>query len=387
MIPQLTSLPQLSSVYSEFLDELRNTDFEGDIRSDYGSRLVTATDNSVYQLVPEAIVYPRSTRDVEMFVALAAKERFHEIVIAPRGGGTGTNGQSLCEGIIVDVSRYMNEILELNLEEGWVRVQPGVVLDQLNHFLEPHGVFFAPSLSPSNRATLGGMISTDACGRGSRIYGRTSEHVIALTSVLIDGSVWTSEAIDESTLEQIKIRENFVGEIHRVVDEVVSENSALIDATFPKLTRFLTGYNLAKVRSESSNRFNLNWLLTGSEGTLGIITEAKLKLSPIPKYRRLVVLRYGTFSDALGSAEWIVETDPAAIETIDETVLALAREDVIWNRVSGVLREDDGKHTAAINLVEYVDSSPDVVTRKASALIKAVTLRTMRSVQSWSTHP
>jgi FAD/FMN-containing dehydrogenase len=151
-IPKLTKIPGLTPETSRFLDALKAKGFKGDILTDYASRLVNATDNSVYQILPQAVVAPKSSSDVELLTSLLAEKEHHKVTVSPRGGGTGTNGQSLTPGIIVDLSRHMYRILELDKEAGWVRVQPGVVLDQLNAYLKPHGLFFAPSVSPSSRA-------------------------------------------------------------------------------------------------------------------------------------------------------------------------------------------------------------------------------------------
>src|SRR5689334_2725277 len=163
MIPALASQQQIPALYRAFLSQLAAGGFSGEIRTDYSSRLVAATDNSVYQLVPVAVVFPKNEADIVLALRLAHTDTFRDIKLSPRGGGTGTNGQALCDGVIMDVSRHQNQILEVNLAEGWVRIQPGVVLDQLNDHLRPMGVFFAPNLSPSSRATIGGMINTDAC--------------------------------------------------------------------------------------------------------------------------------------------------------------------------------------------------------------------------------
>lgn len=144
---------------------LEQQGFTGDTATSYADRLTMATDNSVYQLLPDAVLFPRSTADVALLARVAAEPRFKSLIFTPRGGGTGTNGQALNGGIIVDMSRYMNRIIEINPEEGWVRVEAGVIKDQLNQFLKPYGYFFAPELSTSNRATLGGMINTDASGQ------------------------------------------------------------------------------------------------------------------------------------------------------------------------------------------------------------------------------
>ncbi len=164
--------------------------YTGDIETSYASAAyAVATDNSVYQALPQAVLLPKTTDDLVILTSLAQTSSFSHIKFSPRGGGTGTNGQSLTEHMVVDLSRHMNSILEINVEQRWVRVQSGVIKDQLNAFLKPYGFFFAPDLSTSNRATIGGMVNTDASGQGSLVYGKTSDHVLALKTVLIDGNV------------------------------------------------------------------------------------------------------------------------------------------------------------------------------------------------------
>src|SRR6185312_4883536 len=194
--------------------------------------VVSATDNSIYQLFPQLIAFPRNTEDLVRIARVAAEERFRDLVFAPCGGGTGTNGQSLTQGLVVDVSRHMNRILEINTEERWVRVQAGVVKDQLNAALAEHGLFFPPELSTSNRATIGGMISTDACGQGSCLYGKTRDHVLELTTILPDGTTWRSAPIDDDELARITRREDRVGTIHRLVDSIQREQGDAITARF-----------------------------------------------------------------------------------------------------------------------------------------------------------
>ena len=353
VIPALDPSGRTDNLYLQFLQDLENQDFKGDIRQDYGTRLVTATDNSIYQVMPQAVVFPKDTEDLKLVLELSAEEQYQKISLTPRGGGTGTNGQSLSEGIIVDCSRHMNQILELNLDEAWVRIQPGVVLDQLNDYLKPHGVFFAPNVSPSSRATLGGMINTDACGKGSRVYGRTSNHILELNCVLSNGETLQSIPIKNESLEEHKQSQGIQGEIFRTVDEVVRSKKELIRETFPRLSRFMTGYNLAGVLDENDSIFNLNPLLSGSEGTLAFVSEARLKLTPIPKERLLLVVHYGSFKDALRDASRLVGSNPTAIETLDEKILTLAKTDEIYPRVKKWIEAPEGKPTKTINLVEF----------------------------------
>jgi FAD/FMN-containing dehydrogenase/Fe-S oxidoreductase len=363
MIPRLVCEDGSRSDVVNFLRELTTIGFMGEVRGDFASRLIASTDNSIYQILPQAVVFPRTTADLVCLFDLAAKPEFANITFSPRGGGTGTNGQSLSQGIVIDCSRYMNQILELNLEAGWVRVQPGVILDQLNLYLKPYGVFFAPTVAPSNRATIGGMINTDGCGKGSRIYGRTSNHVLELEWVLVDGTIARSQSINQATLSQYKQDSGILGRVYRQVDDIVSTKQDLIADVFPKMIRFMTGYNLAKVYSPGENTFNLNWILTGSEGTLAVVTEAKLKLTRIPQFKKLLVLHYHCFDHALQAASNLLESEPAAIETIDEKILGLAKQDEIYYHVQDFL--GDAK---AINLVEFVGDTQAEIENKVSRL-------------------
>jgi FAD/FMN-containing dehydrogenase/Fe-S oxidoreductase len=353
MLPRLSDMQATTPLYADLLAELRLRGFEGDLAPAYGDRTVSATDNSIYQLFPQLIAFPRSNEDLVRIARVIAEARFENIVLAPRGGGTGTNGQSLTEGLVVDVSRHMNGILEINPGARWVRVQAGVVKDQLNAALAEHGLFFPPELSTSNRATIGGMISTDASGQGSCLYGKTRDHVLELTTVLLDGTVWTSRPLEDEELQQIQRRTDLVGAVHRLVDTIQREQSDLIATHFPKLNRCLTGYDLAHIRDDRG-RFNLNSILCGSEGTLALVAEAKLNVLPIPKYSALVNVRYSSFDFALRDAHELIRFGAASIETIDSKVLGLAQDDVVWDSVQQYFPDDDGHRAKGVNLVEFV---------------------------------
>lgn len=359
MIPRIDQTSPIQALYLNFINALRERGFGGDLNPDYANRTVLATDNSIYQVLPQGVLYPRTTSDLVMIAKLAQESKYQSIVLSPRGGGTGTNGQSLTDGLVVDTSKYMNQILEINAEERWVRVQCGVVKDQLNAAIKPHGLFFAPELSTSNRATIGGMINTDASGQGSCRYGKTRDHVLELKTVLLDGTEWTSAAIDESELETLWKREDRVGDVHRVIDAIQREHHALIEAKFPKLNRCLTGYDLAHIRDEQG-RFNLNNILCGSEGTLGFITEAKINLLPIPKFSALINVNYRDFNVALRDATQLMKAEPTSIETVDSKVLNLAMNDIVWHSVSEFFPAPaSGEKIQGINLVEYTANTED----------------------------
>ncbi|KQN50669.1 hypothetical protein ASE98_02270 [Pseudomonas sp. Leaf48] len=351
MIAQLPTVA-LAAQYPEFLQALRASGFRGQLSADYATRTVLATDNSIYQRLPQAAVFPLDVDDIVRIATLMAERRFRQINLTPRGGGTGTNGQSLTDGIVVDLSRHMNTILEINVAERWVRVQAGVVKDQLNAALKPHGLFFAPELSTSNRATVGGMINTDASGQGSCTYGKTRDHVLELHSVLLGGERLHSQPLSDAELEAACTQPGRIGHVYRVARSIHDTQADLIEAVFPKLNRCLTGYDLAHLRNEQG-RFNLNSVLCGAEGSLGYIVEAKLNVLPIPKYSVLVNVRYGSFMDALRDANALLVHKPLSIETVDSRVLLLAMKDIVWHSVAEYFPTDAERPTLGINLVEF----------------------------------
>lgn len=353
MIPQIAHTDTTAPLYLAFIEQLKNQGFSGDICPDYANRVVHSTDNSIYQLLPQGVLYPANSEDLMLIARLSSEPRFHRVGLSPRGGGTGTNGQSLTDGLIVDCSKHMNRILEINAEQRWVRVQGGVVKDQLNAALEPYGLFFAPELSTSNRATIGGMVNTDASGQGSCLYGKTRDHVLELRSVLLDGTFWESKPLDDAELELIKARDDRVGEVHRLVDQIYNSRRDDIEARFPKLNRCLTGYDLAHIRDDQG-RFSLNSVLCGAEGSLAFIAEAKLNVLPIPKFSALVNIKYASFEASLRDAKALMSWGPSSIETVDSKVLNLAMGDIVWDAVRQYFPHADGEpEIAGINLVEY----------------------------------
>src|SRR6185312_10195501 len=227
----------------------------------------------------------RSVDDVALAMKLVDDPRFHAVALTARGGGTGTNGQALTTGVVMDLSRYMATIGALDLAGGSVTVQCGVVLDDLNAFLKPHQVYFAANLSPSNRATLGGMISTDASGEGSRLHGKTSDHVLDLTVVLRGGVVHRTSRVAGAALDALCQTPGIVGEAHKLAREIATSKRDVIASTFPKLRRHMTGYNLAHMAAPDGSAVDLAQLVTGSEGSLGVVVEARLRLTHFERHR------------------------------------------------------------------------------------------------------
>ncbi|WP_367988922.1 FAD-binding and (Fe-S)-binding domain-containing protein [Vibrio sp. NTOU-M3] len=362
MLPRLHIHSDVDPVVQKFLEELRNAGFTGDIETQYSSRLAVATDNSVYQQLPQAVVHPKSTQDVALIGKLSTATAYERVTFSPRGGGTGTNGQSLTKGVVVDLSRHMNKVLEVNPDEGWVRVQTGVVKDQLNDAVRPYGFFFSPDLSTSNRATLGGMINTDASGQGSLKYGKTSDHVLSLQAVFADGSILESDMSHGLPEEG-----EYAFRALKVTEQVCRDKRTQITAKFPPLNRFLTGYDLKNAITED-DAFDITRVLCGAEGSLAFITEAKLNLTPIPKLRTLVNVKYNSFDAALRNAPFMVAADALSVETIDSKVLNLAKQDIVWHTVSDLLMDVEGKEMLGINMVEYAGQDEAEVNRQVQAL-------------------
>jgi FAD/FMN-containing dehydrogenase/Fe-S oxidoreductase len=353
MLPKLSPEQTLSPLILDYTAALQAAGFAGDIETSYAARLAVATDNSVYQALPQAVLLPRSMADLQTISRIAQAPAFAALKFSPRGGGTGTNGQALTEHLVVDLSRHMRQILEFNPEQRWVKVQAGVIKDQLNAFLKPHGFFFAPDLSTSNRATIGGMISTDASGQGSLVYGKTSDHVLALTSVLVDGTVLDTNPMSRQQAEQLAQQPDRIGAIYRQVLQSTTEFRQQILEKFPRLNRFLTGYDLEHVWDDELANFDLSRLLTGAEGSLAFVAEAKLNVTPIAPYKCLINVKYDSFESALRNAPFLVAARATSVETVDSKVLDLARNDIIWHQVKNFIEDVPGKTMAGLNMVEY----------------------------------
>lgn len=369
----------LTSIYRDFLAALAEAGFRGEISTRHADRTVLSTDNSIYQRLPQAVVFPRDADDVVRLAQVVDRPAFRRVALGPRGGGTGTNGQSLTDGVVVDLSRHMNRILWIDAGRRRARVQAGVVKDQLNAALKPHGLFFAPELSTSNRATIGGMVSTDASGQGSCTYGKTRDHVLALDTVLLGGERFTSAAVDEAELARRLAQPGREGDAWRCAHRIATTQAALIDERFPQLNRCLTGYDLAHLR-ESDGRFNLNSVLCGAEGSLGLIVEVELSLLPIPLHAVLVNVRYASFMDALRDAQALMAHRPLSIETVDSRVLGLAMQDIVWQDVARYFpAEGDESETLGINLIEFSGDAEDEVARRVAAFVEH--LRTERNVR------
>ena len=353
MVPRIYNLRKIETAYVKFLEALTSSNFSGEIEDRYAARLLVATDNSVYQRMPQAVLFPKSKEDVVEIFQLASRSEFKSVKFAPRGGGTGTNGQSLTDGIVIDMSRHMKKVWDFNPQERSIYVQPGVIKDELNELTAKENLFFSPELSTSSRATIGGMLSNDAAGQGSLVYGRTSEHILEVDVVLEDGSTALFKPVSGDELKAKLALKNLEGEIYRTVYSLVKDNAAAIKQHFPKLNRFLTGYDLDHAYDPKSDTLNLCRLVCGAEGTLCTVVGAKLDLTVKPTYRALCVVKYENFDSALRHANVLIKAGVFSVETVDSKVLNLAKKDPVWLSVKDYITDVDGAEISGVNIVEF----------------------------------
>src|SRR5437870_1182457 len=269
----------------------------GEVRFDAVSRALYSTDASVYQIHPLGVVIAKSREDILRTVNLA---RAHGVSITARGGGTSQAGQAIGSGLQLDTSKYYNRILELNVPERWAIVEPGIVLDELNAQLKQHGLRFAPDISTASRATIGGMISNNSCGARSVMYGKTIDHVLELDVILSDGSQAHFRPLNRAELEAACQGDTLEATCYREVRRIALECAEEIERRYPKVVRRVGGYNLDEFVDESKP-FNLSKIIVGSEGTLGMITSAKVNLVPLPKEKAVLLIEFEQLLDALAA--------------------------------------------------------------------------------------
>lgn len=348
-----------------FIAALTQSGFKGDIESGYAERIVASTDNSIYQVMPDVILYPRVEQDINRAMRCTHEQRHEGFSLVARGAATGTNGQSLGQSIILDCSRHLTDIVEFDADLCEVTVQPGVVLDQLNAFLKPHGLFFPIDISTSSRATLGGMVATDASGKGSLIYGKTSNHIQSLDVVLADGSDYTARV---HSFDELGQNPDYIPDFLLPIALQLEQERESIQQLYPELQRGLSGYNLQQCMAQPGY-FNPCYLLAGSEGTLGISKRIKLKVVQRPAHRIVTVIFYRDFNRALEHTEHLLNSQPAAIEMLDDKILNLAQQDSVWLDVKKLFAGEQGLPSIkAVHYVEHVGHSSAELTKSQQQL-------------------
>src|SRR6266436_1672198 len=340
--------------------ELRRV-VRGSVRFDPASLLLYSTDASMYQVEPLGVVTPRDPDDVMAAFDVARRQ---QVALLPRGGGTSLTGQTVNRALVLDFSQHMNGVVEVNTEELWARVQPGLVQDELNHHVRGLGLLFGPDTSTSNRATLGGMIGNNSGGSHSIAYGLTVEHVLELDALLADGTRVRFGTVTPAEFEAKARREGAEGRIYREVAAIRAEYAQEIRRRYPKHWRSGAGYNLNELVKAGDGPLNMARVLVGSEGTLLTVLEAKVRLVRRPKTTALDVIHYASIQDALESSQSILETGPYAVELTDKLILDLARDNIEQAQRMGFVQGDP----AAILIVEYAGESDAEVRAKVAEL-------------------
>jgi len=355
------------SVMKLRLDELAGT-FEGELYDDETMRILYATDASAYREMPLAVAVPRTENDIKKLIAFA---REHKTSIIPRTAGTSLAGQVVGNGIIADVSKHFTQIIELNTREGWVRVQPGVIRDELNMFLKPHGLFFGPETSTANRAMIGGMVGNNSCGSNSIVYRSTREHLLAVKALLSDGSEAEFRKINIDDFHKKCEGDGLEAHIYKTIRGLLSnyENQVEIKKEFPKKTveRRNTGYALDILLDTApftagGDDFNFCKLIAGSEGTLAFITEITLSVVPLPpKEIGLLCVHFNSIDEALRANIIALKYKPSASELIDRYILECTKDNIEQRKNRFFVQGDPG----AILVIEFSKTNRDEIVELA----------------------
>jgi FAD/FMN-containing dehydrogenase/Fe-S oxidoreductase len=334
-------------------------ELEGEVLFDPASRGRYSTDASIYQIEPIGVVVPRTPGDVEAAITIA---RDAGVPVLPRGAGTSQCGQTVGEALVIDTSRYLDRVIYLDQETRRVKVQPGVVADHLNAWLKPQGLFFPVDVSPSNRATIGGMTGNNSCGARSIRYGNMVHNVRAINAVLADGTRAQFGEVP-GNLRGLGGGQRYL-ELVQAMRSMHANEAAEIERRFPKLLRRVGGYNIDMIAPEGHNMAHL---LVGSEGTLGFFTEIELDLQPLPAHRVLGVCHFPTFYAAMDATRHIVELGPTAVELVDRTLMDLAHEIELFRPTLD--RFVRGRPESLL-LVEFAGEDRDELTHKLGRLVE-----------------
>lgn len=361
--------------FQKRLDSLAES-LEGELKYDLITKTLYSTDASDYKEQPAAVVWPKGVSDLKKTIAFARQEKRG---ITLRAAGTSLAGQVVSPGIIVDISKYMNRVLELNREEMWVRVEPGVVLDELNMYLKPYGLFFGPETSTSSRCNLGGMVGNNSCGSHSVVYGSTREHTIELKTILSDGTEATFGPLDVKEFENKCMSDTLEGKIYRNIRDILSdsENQRNIREGYPDpmIPRRNTGYALDLLLDSeifnkvSDKKFNFCKLLAGSEGTLAVTTEIKLHLVPLPPaFKTLVCVHHRERNEAFKANLIALKFKPSAVELTERRILELTKNNLSQRNNRFFLVGDPG----AVMMVEFARDTEEEVESVSEQMINAL---------------
>ncbi|MEA3316916.1 MAG: FAD-linked oxidase C-terminal domain-containing protein [Bacteroidota bacterium] len=357
----------MQKIFSEL-----NSQLKGELFTDNKTKILYSTDASAYKELPIAVALPKDKDDIKTLINFAKK---NSISLIPRGAGTSLAGQVVGKGIVVDISRYMTSIIELNTAENWVKVEPGVILDELNSYLQASNLFFGPETSTGNRCVIGGMVGNNACGLHSLIYGSTREHTLSVKAILSDGKEVEFKELSKEEYQNKLIGNTAENKIYQYFDKVLQDknNQEEIRKQFPDkyLTRRNTGYALdlmleSEIYSDTKEKFNLSKLICGSEGTLAFITEIKLNLVSVPPQNiAIVAVHFKSKEEAFKANLLALKHKPTAVELMDNTILELTKgnKEQLKNRffVNG--------SPGAILMIEFACNTKGEIEQKCNKLI------------------
>jgi FAD/FMN-containing dehydrogenase/Fe-S oxidoreductase len=339
---------------------------DGTVRFDEYTRTLYATDASMYEVTPIGVVFPTCTADVAAVVEYCS---LRGIPVLPRGGGTSLAGQTVNEAVVLDMTRDMDAIVDLDPDARQARAQPGVTLGALNEAAGEYGLKFPPDPAWGDKSALGGAIGNNSTGAHSLVYGKTDAYLDELEVVLADGSVTTFEPVPVEDLDGLADPDgDLQARIYDAVERLVLEAADTIESAYPDLTRDVSGYNLDRVveRARSDGVVDMPALLAGSEGTLAVVTAATVSLEPVPSTKAMALLRYESLADAMADVEPVLAQDPAAVEVLDDVLLDLARD---TEEFGDLVAEMVPEGVDAVLLVEfYADHDDHGRTQVASLL-------------------
>lgn len=325
---------------------------DGDIHFDTLTKKIYSVDASIYEVEPVGIVIPKSKEALYKTLEIAQQ---HHIPVIARGAATGITGGCLGRGLIVDTSKYLNKILEINIEEEYAICEPGVVQDRLNEALAPYGYRLGPDTSTGNRATLGGMLANNSAGARSLLYGTMCDHTLEVELALVGGTALTCRSISIEELEEKMALKTKEGEIYRTVVEEIEKNQTFIEKHFPNIPRHVSGYSLDKLLHAST--FNLSKIIAGSEGTLGIATSIKVRIAKKPKHTGIALLHIDNMEAGLKEVEKMLKFSPISLEMIDRKILEAARLSPTAKTKLSWLKGDP----EAVFVAEFAGDSPEAV--------------------------
>ena len=336
----------------------------GEVMTDSASRGRYATDASIYQAMPVAVFVPKTAQDIASAIQIAADMG---VPVLPRGGGTSQCGQTTGAALVIDNSKYFRNVLDLSLDQGYVEVEPGIVLDHLNGSLKQHGLWYPVDVSTAGQATIGGMAGNNSCGSRSIAYGNMVHNVLGIDAWLADGRIANFSDYASST--------GAAKQLGDFVKNLATTLQPEIEARFPKVLRRVAGYNLDIFHPQSELPYtqdgsvNLAHLLVGSEGTLGYFKSLKLKLAPLPQHKVLGIVNFASFYKAMDSAQHIVKLGPTAVELVDRTMIDLARSNPSFKRtIETALIDHMAQTPEAILLVEFSGEAHAPLLEKLKAL-------------------